>query len=221
MKKHLQIAMLLITMAWAAGAARVTAVRAPERGIQPQVAVDNNGVLHMLYFTGDAMHGDLRYVKSLDGGATFSSPIQVNSIPGSAIATGNIRGAHLALGPKGRIHAAWNGTQQAGAPGKLPMLYTRLKDSGLGFEPERNLIQAAYGIDGGGAVAADPSGHVYVFWHAPIPGSKGEENRRVWLARSNDDGKSFDHEKIAWDKPTGACACCRAMPRSCTRSCRG
>ena len=88
------------------------------------------------------------------------------------------------------------------------MLYARLKDSGAGFEPERNLIQAAYGIDGGGAVAADQSGHVYVFWHAPIPGSKGEENRRVWLARSNDDGKSFDHEKIAWDKPTGACACC-------------
>jgi hypothetical protein len=47
-----------------------------------------------------------------------------------------------------------------------------------------------------------------VFWHAPIPGKQGEEFRRVWVTRSENDGKSFETERIAWDQPTGGCGCC-------------
>jgi hypothetical protein len=88
------------------------------------------------------------------------------------------------------------------------MLYTRLNDAGTAFEPERNLIHAAYGLDGGGSLAADARGNVYVFWHAPVPGTKGEQNRRVWVARSSDAGKTFEPEKLAFDQPIGACGCC-------------
>jgi hypothetical protein len=88
------------------------------------------------------------------------------------------------------------------------MLFSRLADSGSEFEPERNLIHTAYGIDGGGGIAADQQGRLYVFWHAPIPGRRGEEFRRVWMARSEDGGKSFEPERIAWDQPTGVCGCC-------------
>jgi hypothetical protein len=49
---------------------------------------------------------------------------------------------------------------------------------------------------------------VYVFWHAPIPGKKGEQWRRVWMTRSLNDGKTFEGERVAWDHPTGACGCC-------------
>jgi hypothetical protein len=37
---------------------------------------------------------------------------------------------------------------------------------------------------------------------------KGENNRKVWVAISNDDGKSFAAEKPAWSENTGACGCC-------------
>jgi len=194
--------------------ASVTTVRVPQGGIQPQLAVDSKGIVHMVYFTGDSGHGDLYYVRSQDGGANFSAPVKVNSHAGSAIAAGNIRGAHIALGRNGRVHVAWNGTYEVDVPGatkpwmKRPMVYTRLNDAGTAFEPERNVIQAAYGLDGGGAVAADSAGYVYVLWHAPTPGTEGEPNRRVWVARSINDGKTFDHEKPALDKPTGACGCC-------------
>src|ERR1700730_4186156 len=60
----------------------VSMIRVPNGGIQPQTAIDDKGVLHMLYFSGDAAHGDLYYVRSRDGGATFSVPIKVNSHPG-------------------------------------------------------------------------------------------------------------------------------------------
>jgi hypothetical protein len=153
-----------------AGNTLVRAVRVPDGGIQPQAATDAGGTIHLIYFTGEPMHGDVFYVRSADGGATFSKPIRVNSQPGSVVATGTVRGAHLAVGRKGRLHVAWMGSQKAEpkAAGKAsPMLYTRLNDAGDAFEPQRNVIQRRPGLDGGGSVAADGEGNVYVAWHAP------------------------------------------------------
>jgi hypothetical protein len=185
-------------------------LRVPDHGIQPQVAVDARGSVHLIYFKGDPGGGDIYYARS-DDGVRFKDSIRVNSQPGSAVAIGNIRGAHLTLGKNGRVHVAWNGSSKAEpkAPGdQAPMLYTHLKDDGAGFEPQRNLIRSAVGLDGGGSVAADGGGNVFVFWHAPDPGKKGELNRRVWVAVSTDEGKTFAPEHAADTKPLGACGCC-------------
>jgi len=206
------VASVLVTGAAAGGerSAKVTVMRVPGGGIQPQAAVDGKGVLHLVYFKGRPAAGDLFYVRSEDG-TRFSDPIRINSRPGSAIAIGNIRGAHLAVGKNGRVHVAWNGSSKAAPTGphnSTPMLYTRLNDAGTAFERERNVIQSAVGLDGGGSVAADDAGNVYVTWHAPEPGARGEEKRRVWVARSTDDGKTFGRERPAFAEPTGACGCC-------------
>jgi hypothetical protein len=188
----------------------VAVLRVPDRGIQPQVAVDAKGGVHLLYFKGEPGNGDIFYARSGDG-IHFKPSLGVNSERGSAIATGNIRGAHLALGKNGRPHVAWNGSGKAApkAPGGgTPMLYTRLDDAGTAFESQRNVIQSAPGLDGGGSVCADNAGNVYVFWHAPAPGKKGQTNRGVWVAISTDDGKTFAAEKPATDEQTGACGCC-------------
>ncbi|MHB1424275.1 MAG: hypothetical protein ACYC3I_13965 [Gemmataceae bacterium] len=188
-------------------AGKVKRLRVPNRGIQPQVVVDGKGVLHMIYFQGDPRHGDIYYVRSRDEGGTFSRPLRVNSVQGSAIAIGNIRGAHLAVGKKGRIHVAWNGSGYKGGKNE-GMLYTRRNDEDTAFEAQRNAIESAKGLDGGGSVAADDAGNVYVVWHAPEPGTEGEERRRVWVACSTDEGKTFAREKATFDKDTGACGCC-------------
>jgi hypothetical protein len=90
----------------------------------------------------------------------------------------------------------------------VPLLYARLDDAGTGFEAERNIIQQANGIDGGSTVTADRAGHVQVIWHAPEPGQRGEEHRRVWVARSADDGQTFEGEIAASPPATGVCGCC-------------
>jgi hypothetical protein len=188
----------------------VSLLRIPDRGIQPQVVVDSKGIVHMIYFKGEAKGGDLFYVHSADG-ENFSHPLRCNNRP-NAIAIGNIRGAHLAVGKNGRVHAAWFGVGEAEGSGpskkETPLLYTRLNDAGTAFEPERNVIQFAFGLDGGGSIAADDAGNVYVAWHAGGPDAKGEEGRRVWVARSTDEGKTFTREKAAYGKLTGACGCC-------------
>ena len=193
--------------------------RVPTGGIQPQIALGRNGTLHLLYYTGEARDGNLFYVRSSDGGATFSPALGVNR-NGSAIAAGTIRGAQLALGKDGRVHVAWNGSKNdgplnpdSGKPG-APMLYTRLNDLGNAFEPERNLMHHSFGLDGGGSIAADKKGDVYVTWHgigdseAKGTGKEGEARRRVWITKSEDDGKTFSKEAKAWGEDTGACGCC-------------
>lgn len=198
-------------------APRVTVMRTPNGGIQPQVAVDRRGVVHLVYFTGDPAAGDLDDVEwdaaRSPSRAVWSRPLRVNSVHGSAMAIGSVRGGQIALGQRGRVHVAWLGSAKAtprGPKNATPMVYTRLNDAGTAFEPERNVMQFATGLDGGGSVAADDSGNVYVVWHAN-PAANGERHRQVWIARSHDDGRTFARETAA-DSPgaehTGACGCC-------------
>ncbi|HMJ91059.1 MAG TPA: hypothetical protein VK530_14650, partial [Candidatus Acidoferrum sp.] len=200
--------------ATAAESQKVTAMRAPEGGIQPQAAVDSRGVVHLIYFKGDAAGGDVFYVRRLPGEGDFSKPIRVNSQTGSVIAAGTIRGAQLALGKNNRVHVVWNGGKgatKAIVAGKevTPLLYTRLNDSGVAFEPERNVITMVAGLDGGSAVAADRVGNVYVFWHGSAPDNEEKEaGRAVFVARSTDEGATFAPEQPVLKQRTGACACC-------------
>ena len=194
-----------------AAQAEVKLMRTPGGGIQPQAVVDGKGVLHLIYFFGEPGGGDVYYVRQAANAAEFSKPIRVNSVPGSVIATGSVRGAHLAVGKGGRVHVAWMGAHEEGPNKIVPMLYTRLNDAGTAFEPQRNVMQFAAGLDGGASVAADNFGDVYVVWHAN-PNHDGEVHRRVWMAHSRDDGKTFAREAAidpeVNQQSTGACGCC-------------
>ena len=70
----------------------VELLRVPQSGVQPQAAVDERGTLHLIYLRGDAAAADVQYVRSTDGGQTFSEPLRVNSQPASAMAIGTVRG---------------------------------------------------------------------------------------------------------------------------------
>jgi hypothetical protein len=177
----------------------VTRLRVPNGGIQPQAVADAKGTVHLVYFKGDkADAGDLFYVRR-DAGKGFSEPIRVNSRPGTACATGSVRGGQIALGKGGRPHIVWNGQGTD---------YARLNDAGTAFEEQRNLMRQTYVPDGGGTVAADDAGNVYVAWHGQQKGIQGEDKRQVWVARSTDDGATFSQEAPAWMEPTGVCPCC-------------
>jgi hypothetical protein len=190
----------------------------PGGGIQPQAAIDAAGVIHLVAFQGPAGGGDLSYVRIEPGQGQsqeqerIAGPIRVNSQPQTAVAMGTIRGAQLALGRQGRVHVVWNGTPKAEPANPFqgaPMLYARLNPGETAFEPQRNLMQRTFGLDGGGCVAADGAGNVAVAWHGRTDEDPaGESGRRVWIARSHDDGATFAKEEPASAHPTGACACC-------------
>jgi len=188
----------------------VLLLRVPDGGIQPQ-AVEHEGI-HLIYFKGEAKGGDVYYVKGrLDGeDMKWSKPLRVNSRSESVLAMGNIRGAQLAIDSKGRAHVAWVGssTAEPKAPGgQTPMLYARLNDDGTAFEPQRNVVQQAGGVEGG-SISAEGQ-EIKIFWHAAEPGKRGEVNRRVWMIASHDGGKTFPQkEKAISPADTGVCGCC-------------
>jgi hypothetical protein len=191
---------------------RVVVISTPGGGIQPQAVADLAGIVHLIYFKGEPTGGDLFYVRSSPGTLDFSKPLRVNSQPGSAVATGTIRGGQLALGRGGKVHVAWNGSQTASPPNPIkgtPMLYARLNEDGSAFERQRNVMYRSFYLDGGGSIAADRTGNVFVAWHATSAGAPaGESGRRLWLSRSRDDGLTFAEEEPALEEATGACACC-------------
>lgn len=205
---------LLPALGCHAGTDKVRLLRPPDGGIQPQAAVDSAGALHLIYFKGRPQGGDVFYVRREPGQDSFSTPVRVNQNPRSAIAIGTVRGAHLALGRNGRVHVAWMGgdgaaTVEVSGKAVTPMMYARMNDGGTGFEPERNLLTWAAGLDGGASVAADREGNVYVAWHASPPeNNRGEAGRAVFVARSTDDGRTFQREERVRSRPTGACGCC-------------
>ncbi len=186
--------------------------RLPAGAVQPQVAVVGDTV-HLVFLKGDPKRSDVFYSTSSDGGESFSTPLAVNSVPGSAIAMGTIRGARLAVGPGGAVHVAWNGSGPAAG-----FFYTHLKRDGSGFEPQRNLMTHTVNLDGGGDVAADDSGRVFAVWHArdraTVAEEGGEGKRAVYLSRSEDGGATFAPEAPAWNEPTGACGCCQLSAKA-------
>ncbi len=193
-------------------AAEVRVQRAPAGALQPQAIMDAGGTLHLVYLKGEPKGCDVFYARRAAGKTTFSQPLRVNSQPGSAVAVGTIRGAQFALGKGGRVQVVWNGSMQATPKPptqSAPLLYSRLNDTGTAFEPQRNLITGTQHLDGGGTVAADAAGNVYVLWHSAPPDNKvGESGRAVFLVRSRDEGRTFEPERLVSPEPTGACGCC-------------
>ena len=190
-------------------AAIVSLERIPDDGIQPQIVVDGKGMAHLLYYAGDPKAGNLFYTRRENG--SWRKPLRVNQSEGGAIAIGTIRGGQLAIGAKGLVHVAWNGAKPlANSPHKgAPMFYTRLNTEGTAFEPERDVMQFTGDLDGGGSVAADGKGNVYVVWHGHAPdATPGEGARAVYIAKSTNDGATFSREVAVNPEPTGTCGCC-------------
>ena len=178
----------------------VHTARCPGGGLQPEVLVDDGGTLHLLTFEGDPAAGDLlyRYLPG-DTSASWSTPVNVNSRPGTAIAMGTVRGGHLAVGA-GLVHVTWMSADRQ-SPG---MLYARSDGAG-GFVEPVNVSQHETALDGGGSLAVDDQGNVYVAWHA---GHDGEPKRRMFVAASRDSGHTFAAEIRANPVEAGACGCC-------------
>ncbi len=197
-----------------AGSSRASAAvefhRLPEGGMQPRLAVAADRSIHMVWLGGDPKASDVFYRHHSADTSPSGAPVRINSQPGSAIAIGTIRGPQIAVGRDGRAHVVWNGSGTATPKPEVgsPLLYARSDPAGTAFEPQRNLVTRTTDLDGGGSVAADADGRVHVLWHAGTPGTKtSEDNRRVFLARSTDDGRSFAPETPVTDG-TGACGCC-------------
>ncbi len=206
----MKLPFLLWLLLAASLSAQVQVESLPEPGIQPQVAVTAERVVHLVYLKGDPEACDIRHTTRPLAGGAWNAPETVNSTPHSAIATGTIRGAQMALGKDGSVQVIWNGNAEA-KPNKMaqaPLLHARLVPGARTFSLQQNLLGDTTALDGGASIAANGKGRVAVVWHAAPPGKDDESARRVWVRYSEDNGATFAPPAALNEPKPGVCACC-------------
>jgi len=209
-RRVVPLVLLLSACAASAGAPRAVAERVPEDGVQPRVAVGPDGSVHLAYLRGDPKAADVVVRHRPSGARAWSAPVTVNSRPGSAVTIGSVRGAQLAVGRGNRLHVVWNGSRNAEPKAREgdPVLYAALPPDSGTPTAQRCLSGDTRHLDGGAAVAADSAGHVFVVWHAAPMDREGEDQRRVYVARSDDDGIHFAPAMPVPEAADGVCGCC-------------
>ncbi|GEP40851.1 hypothetical protein [Brevifollis gellanilyticus] len=193
-----------------ASQAQVKVESVPEGGIQPQVLVDAKGTVHLVYLKGDPKACDIRYTHRAVTDTTWANPITVNSIPGSAVAIGTIRGAQLALGRGNSVQVVWNGvpTKLSEKQQRSPLYHARKLADATTFEKQRDWLGDTVALDGGASVAANAEGRVCLVWHAAKEFGLREGARYVFVRDSSDDGATFSEPRELNSAQPGVCPCC-------------
>lgn len=186
----------------------VSVERVPGNGAVADLVVGPTGTVHLVSVEGNAEAGDVMYRHRASNEDTWSAPLRVNATPGAALAIGTIRGPRVAEGRRGQVYVLWNGSskvttdQQRGSP----LLFARIDAGRVGAA--RNLMTKSTMLDGGGAIAADQAGHVYAMWHGLLPPHQLDADRTAFLSVSDDDGVTFEAERVVSPAGSGACGCC-------------
>lgn len=181
--------LLLSGQGWAAP---VEVVPRDLRGaIQPQVAADPSGGIHLTFGKGNAVY----YTHSQDG-REFSNPVKVGELdrlalglrrgPRITAANGKVAIAAISHGD-GNLHV-WT-SQDGGANWKAgPMINDREKSAREGLH----------------AIAGDGTGFVFAVWLDDRNGGK-----QVWGASSVDGGLTWSPNVAIYASPDGhVCECC-------------
>ena len=200
---------MLLSGGLALAAPQVTTLKIPNSGYRPQVILDGQGTLHVVYTQMDK-RGELFYIQRKAGQEEFTRPIKVNSTPGCAagfnMTVGKGRRVHVIIRPTA-IYSRDRLKRRPKFRDLKYMLYCRLNDEGTAFEDERDLSGTTFGFEGVGTLLADGKGMVRAFWHGlSKPGP--ESTRQIFLAVSEDEGKTFTGPQAVEMDVEGACACC-------------
>lgn len=177
---------------------QITNATALQAGMQrgPQLVVDRMGVLHMTcQVRNDQQKISVRYMRSTDGGATFSTPLAIAADSGKY----NQDFPSVAVDSSGNPFAAWIDSRESEmGTAEHPALYVaRSTDGGRSFNAPVNASTTLGKFAGtceccNTALAVSPEGNVFATFRSNI-----DNNRDIFIARSLDGGTTFTTIKAA------------------------
>jgi hypothetical protein len=140
-----------------------------------EMALDASGNIYVVWTDNSPGNSAVFFTSSSDGGATFSTPLNLSNDSGSATSP------QIALDSSGDINIVWQDT----TPGKSQILFTRSTDSGAGFSTVVNVSNNS-DTESSPQIAVDSIGNINVVW-ADI----GSANFAILYSRSADGGATF------------------------------
>ncbi len=147
-----------------------------------KVAVDSQGWMHVVWTEQQSFVYDIYYSRSLDGGKTWSQPLDIANSNGPAI------GGNIAVGPDDSIHVAWNDRRDGGAS---RVYYARSRDRGVGWEQARDLSGLSSLEAAAPSLSVDSANRVHIAWHTGDPDSS-TSIAQVYYTRSTNGGAGFE-----------------------------
>ena len=209
------------------------------RSISPEIAVGPDGAINVIWLDkgsrpaadapppkrkpGEHSHraaANLMFVRSEDGGRSWSAPSRINPEPNSIWGFA-VSKPVIGVGASGTIHVFYpaNDTSPLTGLDVVAAKYTRSTDSGKSFETPRKInrpsptdqrkilkegLGAAHAF---GTMGVAPDGSVYAFWLDARDLGDAQDGAMVYATVSRDDGKTFaeDDALFAGD----ACPCCQ------------
>lgn len=146
-----------------------------EGASNPRIVIDESGVAHAMWNRYDGNDGRVQYTRTIDGGVTWSAPVNLSTSGGSA------QRPHIAVDGSGNLIAVWvrddgnNDIAQA----------SRSTNSGVSWSTPVDLSLTGENA-GSPRVAADGSGNIVAVWTR----SDGS-NQRIQASRSTNGGASW------------------------------
>lgn len=143
---------------------------------RPDMAVDANGRIHVVWTEGTSGQEDPYYTSSEDQGNTWSDPDRLDTtLPSHQVS--------LSIGDTDTIHACWWDWDQQTIPWQYELLYANPSPSGWGVQETVVLTES----DILAPSAAEANGYVYVVWsdklskHLDLYYSRKLLTDTVWL----------------------------------------
>lgn len=195
--------LVLVALLWLATrltAAEVVVVAeggAPRAPQQPQLHIDDAGVVHLAYAVGDTTY----YARSADGGKSFAKPVALP--PAHDISLGMRRGPRIASTGEVICVTVIGGRQGKGRDGDL--LAFRSIDDGRTWQGPVAVNDVANAArEGLHAMAAGPEGQLGCVWL-----DLRSRGTQVMASTSDDGGKTWSKNVRVYRSPGGSvCECC-------------
>jgi hypothetical protein len=170
---------------------------APSAPQQPQLSIDDSGVVHLAYAIGDTTY----YARSTDGGKSFAKSVSLP--PALDISLGMRRGPRIAVAGDAVCISVIGGRQGKGRDGDL-LAFKSAGDGRSWQGPFMVNDVAGSAREGLHAMAAGAGGKLCSVWL-----DLRAKGTQIWSATSEDSGETWSKNVLVYKSPDGSvCECC-------------
>lgn len=152
-----------------------------DASLGPDLIMDNQGLLHVLWIDDSPGQPDPYYARSLDQGTSWSAVSQVSTEDASYDSA-------LAVGGTGIVHACWWDQVSAGL---YRLMYVRR--SGTTWGSQQTVVDTTSDIKGPAIALA--SGYIHVLWSYKLPAQAHD----LWYSRRPEGGGDWSEPSIITD----------------------